>query len=325
MLKPLQVSIVIPVYNAADFVQRAVESALIQPQTAEVVLVEDCSTDNSWKICQQIASENDKVRLFRHPDGKNHGEGASRSLAVQKSSGEYVAFLDADDFYLPGRFDTAEQMFDADPLVDGVYEAIGLQVEDEQSLQRWKEAGREITQLTTMTKRVSPEDLFVTLVSGGAGSFSVVGLVVKRGIFEKTGYFPNNLVLHTDVAFMLKAAALTRLAPGKLDQPVTMRRVHAHNSLSAPRSNRVTYKMRLTFWSTVWNWSRQHLDRDKQQLILQAMLKDAARQPRFDRQFPERISGFRKMVQLLMLPFEYPFVLKESVFWGALVHAVPNS
>jgi glycosyltransferase involved in cell wall biosynthesis len=286
--------------------------------------VEDCSTDTSWVVCQRIASENDKVRLFRHPDEKNHGEGASRSLAVQKSSSEYVAFLDADDFFLPERFDTVEQMFTADPQLDGVYEAIGLQAEDEDSLQRWKDAGREITHLTTMTKRVSPEDLFVALAGGGAGSFSVDGLVVKRSIFEKTGYFDSNLILHTDVAFMIKAAALARLAPGKLDQPVTMRRVHGHNSISAPRPNQVVYKMRLILWSTLWKWSRQHLDREKQQLILQAMLKDAVRRPRFNRQFPRRLSGFRKVVQLLMLPFEYPFVVKESFFWRAIVYAFPT-
>lgn len=322
-MNPFQVSVAIPVYNAANFVRRAVESALIQPQTAEVVLVEDCSTDNSWEICQQLVSENDKVHLFRHPDGKNHGEGASRSLAAQKSSGEYVAFLDADDFFLPGRFDTVEQIFAADPQLEGVYEAIGLHAEDEHSLQRWKDAGREITQLTTMTKRVAPEDLFVALVGGGAGSFSVVGLVVKRSIFAKTGYFDSNLVLHTDVAFMVKAAAVARLAPGKLDQAVTMRRVHDHNSLSAPRPNRVVYKMRLMFWFTVLTWSRQHLNREKQQLILQAMIRDAARRPRFNRPFPRRLSGFRKAAQLSLLPFDYPFVLKEGAFWRALVYALP--
>jgi glycosyltransferase involved in cell wall biosynthesis len=320
----LQVSVVIPVYNAADFIRQAVESALIQPQTAEVVLVEDCSTDNSWEICQQIAAENDRVRLFRHADGGNHGEGASRSLAVQKSSGEYVAFLDADDFFLTGRFDTAEQIFASDAQLDGVYEAIGFYVENEDSFQRWKDSGHEVGHLTTMTKRVLPEDLFFALVNGKAGSFSVDGLVVKRSIFEKTGYFDSNLILHTDVAFMIRAAALTRLAPGKLDEAVTMRRVHSHNSLSAPRPNRVTYKMRLTFWTTLLDWCRQHLDREKQQLILQAMFKDAARRPRFDRQFPARLSGFRKVVQLSILPFEYPFVLKERTFWRACVQAFPT-
>ena len=50
-----KVSVIIPVYNAAPFVRQAVESALAQPETAEVVLVEDNSPDNSLEICQQLA------------------------------------------------------------------------------------------------------------------------------------------------------------------------------------------------------------------------------------------------------------------------------
>ena len=145
MEKSFQISVTIPVYNAADFIRLAVESVLIQPQTAEVVLVEDCSSDNSREVCQKIAFENNKVRLFQHTDGWNHGCSASRSLAVQKSSCEYIAFLDADDFYLPGRFTIAEQMFSIDSELDSMYEVIGMHVENETNLQRWKDARRAMT------------------------------------------------------------------------------------------------------------------------------------------------------------------------------------
>ncbi len=322
-MNQFQVSVIIPVYNAADFVQQAVESALIQPQTAEVVLVEDCSSDNSWEVCQKIASKNDRVRLFRHPDGRNHGEGASRNLAIQKSSSEYVAFLDADDYYLPGRFDLVEQLFTADSFLEGTYEAIGMYVENEASLQRWRNAKRSENLLTTMNKRVPPEGLFDALVSGGSGLFSVVGMVVKRSIFDKTGYFDENLPLHPDDAFKYKAAGVSRMAPGKLDEPVAMRRVHGHNSISAPRSNQVIYKNRLLLWSTVWDWSQTHLDREKQQKILRAMIKEVTHLTRFNRQPPPRLSAFQKCVQLLMLPFNYPFVLKEHLFWRAFLQLIP--
>jgi glycosyltransferase involved in cell wall biosynthesis len=323
-MKSFHVSVIIPVYNAADFVKQAVESALIQPQTAEVVLVEDGSIDNGWEICQKIASENNKIRLFRHPDGKNHGESASRNLAVQKSSCEYVAFLDADDFYLPDRFTTAEAMFSNDPELEGVYEAIGMYVEDEVGLQRWKDASRSVAPLTTMTKRVPPEELFANLIAGGDGVFSIVGLMVKRSIFEKTGYFDEILPLHPDTAFKFKAAAISKLAPGKLEEAVAMRRVHDHNRISAPRSNWAIYKMRLILWSTLWKWSRRHLDPEKQQLILKRMIMEAARLKRFNRQLPSRISRFRRSLQLLILPFEYPFVLKEGAFWRAFLDAIPS-
>lgn len=94
MGKPFQISVTIPVYNTADFVEQAVESALIQPQTEEVILVEDASSDNSLDVCQKLAAVNKRVHLFHHPDGGKHGCSASRSLAVQKSTCEYIAFLE---------------------------------------------------------------------------------------------------------------------------------------------------------------------------------------------------------------------------------------
>jgi hypothetical protein len=147
--------------------------------------------------------------------------------------------------------------------------------------------------------------------------------VVKRSVFEKTGYFDENLPLHQDDAFKIKAAAVSRMAPGKLEEPVAMRRVHEHNRISAPRSNRDVYKMRLLLWSTLWNWSRQHVDREKQQRIFKAMLKDATRLTRFNWPSPMRLSGFQKGVQLLIMPFECPFVVKEIAFWRAFLQLVP--
>lgn len=76
-------------------------------------------------------------------------------------------------------------------------------------------------------------------------------------------------------------------------------------------------------WSTIWNWSRLHLDQEKQHLILQAMIRDATRLTCFNWQPHRRFSGVQKGVKLLMLPFEYPFVLKERIFWRALGKSVP--
>src|SRR5664280_3837710 len=116
----MQVSVVIPVYNAAKYVRQAVESALIQPEVAEIILVEDSSPDDSWEECQQIVAEHSTVHLYRHPGGRNCGAGATRNLAIRKSTCEFIAFLDADDYYLPNRFLVAKGLFEADPDLDGV-------------------------------------------------------------------------------------------------------------------------------------------------------------------------------------------------------------
>ena len=84
MPSPFTISVIIPVYNAERYLERAVASALEQPQTGEVILIEDCSPDGSLAICEKLAAAHpDKVRLLRHPDGKNHGAGPTRNLGIR--------------------------------------------------------------------------------------------------------------------------------------------------------------------------------------------------------------------------------------------------
>jgi len=144
----IQISVVTPVYNAAEFVTRAVESALAQPETAEVLLIEDGSPDNALAICQGLAAKYEKVKLLRHPNGENRGAGASRNLGMKNASSDYIGFVDADNFYLPGRFKKAAEVFTSDPDCEGVYETIGNYVEDDAGLIRWVNAKREPDKLT---------------------------------------------------------------------------------------------------------------------------------------------------------------------------------
>src|SRR5664280_852453 len=131
------VSVIVPVYNAEKFVHDAVASALQQPETGEVILVEDGSTDGSLRVCKELAEKYEKVFLYQHPDGINLGAGTSRNLGIQESNCEYIAFLDADDLYLPGRFSSAREIFKTEPSIDGVYEALGEYVENEAARERW--------------------------------------------------------------------------------------------------------------------------------------------------------------------------------------------
>jgi glycosyltransferase involved in cell wall biosynthesis len=63
--------------------------------------VEDKSPDNALEVCLKLAEKYQRVKLYQHPDQQNHGAGASRNLGIEKATGEFIAFLDADDYYLP--------------------------------------------------------------------------------------------------------------------------------------------------------------------------------------------------------------------------------
>ncbi|MBN1680150.1 MAG: glycosyltransferase family 2 protein [Anaerolineae bacterium] len=266
-MNELQISVVMPVYNAANFVRDAVESALAQPEVAEVILVEDGSPYGDLAICEQLAGDYDRVKLFRHPNGENRGAGPSRNLGILKSRCDYIAFLDADDFYLPDRFKTARQVFEAHPDAEGVYEAIGVHFETEVTRQRW--TARQGEYLTTVSEPVEPGDLFSVLVAGTHGHFSGDGLVVHRSVFSRCGYFPD-LRLHQDTAMWIKIAAVARLYPGSLETPVAMRRAHDANRADQSRSESENIHLRYMMWKTLWAWSIKALPIEKQAQLFDA-------------------------------------------------------
>ncbi|MDD5705958.1 MAG: glycosyltransferase family A protein [Kiritimatiellae bacterium] len=226
-----EVSVVIPVYNAVTFVARAVASALLQPEAREVLLVEDGSSDGSLAECARLAAAHpDRVRLLRHPDGANHGSGATRNVGIRASTCPFVAFLDADDYYLADRFRRDAELLLSDEALDGVYNALGVEFLDDRGRAWWQADGTRPL-LTTVRGRPSPERLYFEVSPiGGAGMFSFDAATLRRAAFDKSAYF-SDLRLAQDTLLMMQLAARCRLAAGETDKPVAMRGVHANNSI----------------------------------------------------------------------------------------------
>lgn len=89
------ISIIIPVYNAKEFLKCSVDSVLNQSYTdIELLLIDDGSTDGSGDICDQYASAFDKIKVFHK---RNGGVSSARNTGLEYSTGEYVMFLDSDD------------------------------------------------------------------------------------------------------------------------------------------------------------------------------------------------------------------------------------
>jgi glycosyltransferase involved in cell wall biosynthesis len=246
----LEVTVVIPVFNAEEYLEQAVESALAQSQTKQVVLVEDGSTDDSLSVCKHLGNRYDRALLIRHPDGGSHGAGASRNLGIAAADTPFVAFLDADDYFLEDRFDRAQAVLKSDPGADGVYEAVGVCFSGEDSARKWESQGR--AELTTMTREVPPGELCDALIGCGSGSFHLDGLVVRRGAFDRSGLFLESLRLHQDTAMTVQLAQYCRLVPGRLDEPVALRRIHPGNRYL---SGYDPYRTGLELWRTLLRWA----------------------------------------------------------------------
>ena len=104
-----KVSIVMPVYNCEDFLKESLDSVLRQTlQEWELLCVDDGSADKSLEILKQYQSKDNRIRVYSQP---NQGAGAARNLGLQHAQGEYIAFLDADDYYYDT--DALEEMYEA--------------------------------------------------------------------------------------------------------------------------------------------------------------------------------------------------------------------
>ena len=99
------VSVIMPVYNTQDYVSISIQSILNQTyQNFEIICVDDGSTDRSAEIIQKFMCEDSRIRLIQI---ENHGQGYARNLALKEAKGEYIMFMDADDFIEDVTFDLA--------------------------------------------------------------------------------------------------------------------------------------------------------------------------------------------------------------------------
>lgn len=252
-------SVIIPVFNAEKFITKAVTSAVSQDEVREIIIIEDNSTDNSYEICKKLENEHvDIVKLFQHVDGKNHGAGASRNLGIEKSKCEFIAFLDADDYYLPCRFRRDIEIFCDNPNIDGVYNALG---------NHYYIAGNyNNNNLTTIRCLISPENLFEEMSPIGTnGYFSCDALTVRRTIFDKVGFFNTDLELSQDTHMWIKMAAKAVLVSGIIDKPVAMRGVHTGNRIN--NKHKLDYYRPLLFLSLL-EWAKENNIKAERKKIL---------------------------------------------------------
>ena len=90
------VSIIIPVYNVEKYLAECIESVLKQTyQNIEILLIDDGSPDNSGKICDEYEEKDSRVRVIHKENG---GVSSARNVGLEQANGEYITFIDSDDF-----------------------------------------------------------------------------------------------------------------------------------------------------------------------------------------------------------------------------------
>lgn len=255
----MEISVIIPVYNASEFLEKAVDSALQNDEVKEIVLIEDKSTDNSLEICEKLVSGNSKIKLYQHPDKENHGAGATRNLGLEKAQSEFIAFLDSDDYYLPNRFDAEKEIF-KDSKIEGIFGAIGVEYLSEKGKEEFQSKFKNIS-LTTVNFPAEGKDVFkglLGLTDKVFGTFfHLNALTIRKSTIIKNNLrFNENLRVHQDSDFIIKLAYHSYLKSGIIDKAIAVRGIHDNNRITKIVKYSPQYNQRqLLLWKSLYDWA----------------------------------------------------------------------
>lgn len=244
-MSQFEVSVIIPVYQATQFVENAVVSALQFDCVKEVVIVLDENSPSLRDLAMQWSKIHNRVIILQHPGSAHKGAGASRNLGIRIASCPYVAFLDADDWYLPNRFDLSTQIFEQKEDVDFIYEAIATSFETEQGKELYLARGnREITFVASPIS--SGIKMFEALLcQQGFGWFHLNGLTIKKDSLQIL--FDEQLPQMQDTDFIRRLCLSSHhIEGGDIKLPVAKRRIHDHNRILKNNEEKLTSKKRLT-------------------------------------------------------------------------------
>jgi len=212
------VSVIIPVYNSAAYVQDAIRSALEQDyESKEIIVVDDGSTDSTPDI---LKSFQDEVIVLTQ---SNAGPGSARNRGLKHAMGSYIAFLDSDDFWVPGKLRLQIEYLEQKREVGAVYSKWLLWHPD-------AEGRFSPLDLAPLKERstIVPEDsdwIYTNLLFECRLLTSTV--VLRRSIMEEVGLFNEDLLRGQDYDYWIRLSRVTRIH--KLDNELVLYRIHGDN------------------------------------------------------------------------------------------------
>jgi len=235
------VSTVIPTYNYARFVGRAIESVLAQtyPQI-ECVVVDDGSTDDTAHV---LARYGERIRVIRQ---ENRGLSAARNTGITAARGEAIALLDADDQWRPGKIAAQVALLQREPDLGVV--GCGTTVYDANGEPRreilWQSPG---AAGTTAQRQIAMRRAWV----GGSGS----GALIRRSVFADVGLFDEGLRAAEDLDMWLRVGARHRIQ--NIVSPLTI--IHQHgtgsfrNAAKMQSGQEAVYELAALRWPEVFD------------------------------------------------------------------------
>lgn len=193
MTKNPIVSVIIPTYNRAHLIGRAIQSVLNQTyQDFEIIVVDDGSTDNTKEVVENFRKENKRIRYIWYE--KNKGGAVARNIGIRDAKGEYIAFLDSDDEWMPKKIEKQISLFDrCSDSIGVIYCSYYLQEDSFGYIEK--------ASLSNMKRG----NVYNFLLNGWCPS-STSFFLLKAQVFKKSGLFDENLCSFQDYDLWIRIA-----------------------------------------------------------------------------------------------------------------------
>ena len=218
------VSVIIPNYNYARYVGDAIESVMVQTYSYfELIVVDNGSTDNSKQVLEEFGNKySPRLRVIFQD---NRGQAGSRNRGIEESKGDLIAFLDADDVWMPNKLEEQVKLL-VDPEVGLVYSSYWISDQNLKKIKIQKAEYRGDVLKYFATKA------YTAVVVGGESN-----AIIRKECFDKVGYFDTDLEESTGWDMYRRIASCFHL--DYVDLPLMKYRIHGNN---LHKTNSVIYK-----------------------------------------------------------------------------------
>ncbi len=185
-----KVSMIIPVYNVEKYLKKCVESVINQTlKDIEIILINDGSTDNSPEICNQYAQQDERIKLITQ---ENKGLSAARNTGMKFAKGDYIAFLDSDDWI---DLNFCEKLYNSAIDTDADIAAASI-IRKRKYHQKYRVKYRKIEAFTDLQRKIE--------VCKGPQCCYVWNKIYKKSALEKSGVIFREGVYFEDMEFTMR-------------------------------------------------------------------------------------------------------------------------
>jgi len=305
-----KISIIIPTYNSAQYICEAIESVLNQTyKDFEIIVVDDGSTDNTKEVIKPYLNK------MKYIYQQNSGPSAARNRGIQEAKGEYIAFLDADDIWLPQKLELQIKFMEKEKEVGLIFSDMVLFNEKEIIKNSFLKEKLFFNKLSikslSSTEKVIYDNVFNALLQENFIPTNTV--IVKKECFNKVGFFDETLFSVEDRDMWLRIGLFYDI--GFINFPLVLTRFHETNISG---NQELALKSRLKVMKKFLNYSNLPIKSKK-------IIKQTINKIYFDlgylyftyEKFPLSRIYFRKFLK------ENPFIFKPWIY--ILLSVLPTS